>query len=444
MFSLHPSKTFTGSVPFAIIIILLLWHLSLDEARALPIIGSSDPFVTLDLNIEFNTTTSGNIDLYFGTAPMEYMKETVPETIEQRMDDNEVFSYMWDNLFVDDPVSNLTDTNISKIMDGVLQTDEEMTLHGFNIIFYINSDEKVEMGIGLAAMFRVNGSFSRLEYRYLEFIHEGNLATDRDLKKLKSKYIDQKDYIGMTVKITGGDPLSMTFREETMDHTRERNGEKLEYGTTYTKFVLMKNELMVHDSHYKSPSFIFKIFIATVIIGYLALIIIWYRNRFKGRGLVLPFFTLFLSIFVWAGYYYPGLSIYSIGAATYYFISGSFILVVMLCHFVNPKPKNMKGYDEMREKEKKLKVKKVAIPIGNYMNTNIPRPTSEDGRSDYEILDVGEDASPDEIKKAYFGKMKDYHPDKYQDAPEKIRESADKEASLINEAYDNLVKYCQR
>jgi len=112
---------------------------------------------------------------------------------------------------------------------------------------------------------------------------------------------------------------------------------------------------------------------------------------------------------------------------------------VLLCLFVNPKPKNVKGYDEMKEREKKLKVKKVVVPIGNYMNTNVPRPSAEEGRSYYEILEVEEDASPDEIKKAYFGKMKDYHPDKYQDAPEKIRESADREASLINEAYDNLV-----
>jgi len=436
MFSLNPSKTFTVSVPLIIIIFLLVWNLSLDEVRAIPVIGGSDPFVTLDLEIEFNTATSGKIDLYFGTAPRDHLEETVRETVEQRMDDNEVFSYMWDNLFVEDTVKNLTDTNISNIMDRVLHTDEEMILQGFQIVFYNNSNE---IGIGLTAKFEVGGSFSRVEYEYLEFIHGGDLATDKDLKKLKSKYIDQKDYIGMKVMITGGDPLSMTLREETMAHTRDQNGEKLDYHTTYTKFVLIDNELTVHSSHYKSPSFIFKIFIATVIIGYLALIMIWYRNRFKGRGLILPFFTVFFSMFVWFGFYYPGLSIYSLGAVTYHFISGAFILMVLLCLFVNPKPKNVKGYDEMKEREKKLKVKKVVVPIGNYMNTNVPRPSAEEGRSYYEILEVEEDASPDEIKKAYFGKMKDYHPDKYQDAPEKIRESADREASLINEAYDNLV-----
>jgi len=166
---------------------------------------------------------------------------------------------------------------------------------------------------------------------------------------------------------------------------------------------------------------------------------IWYRNRFKGRGLILPFFTVFFSIFVWSGYYYPGLSIYSLGAVTYYFISGSFILLVIMCLFVDPKPKNLKGYDEMRDEERIKEVKRVKIPIGNFMKSNITAPAAEDGRSHYEVLGIEENASPDEIKKAYFGKMKDYHPDKYQDAPEKIRESADKEASLINEAYDNLV-----
>lgn len=54
----------------------------------------------------------------------------------------------------------------------------------------------------------------------------------------------------------------------------------------------------------------------------------------------------------------------------------------------------------------------------------------------YEILGVSENASSEEIKKAYHTLVKKYHPDKYHDNP--LSELAEEKMREINKAYDML------
>ena len=56
----------------------------------------------------------------------------------------------------------------------------------------------------------------------------------------------------------------------------------------------------------------------------------------------------------------------------------------------------------------------------------------------YEVLGVKENASQDEIKKAYRELVKQYHPDKYVDNP--LKDLAEEKLREINEAYDVLSK----
>ncbi len=56
----------------------------------------------------------------------------------------------------------------------------------------------------------------------------------------------------------------------------------------------------------------------------------------------------------------------------------------------------------------------------------------------YEVLGVPENASEEEIKKAYKELVKKYHPDKYQDNP--LADLAEEKLQEINEAYDMLMK----
>ncbi len=56
----------------------------------------------------------------------------------------------------------------------------------------------------------------------------------------------------------------------------------------------------------------------------------------------------------------------------------------------------------------------------------------------YEILGVSENASDEEIKKAYRKLAKQYHPDNYTDNP--LKDLADEKMKAINEAYDTIQK----
>lgn len=56
----------------------------------------------------------------------------------------------------------------------------------------------------------------------------------------------------------------------------------------------------------------------------------------------------------------------------------------------------------------------------------------------YEVLGVSENASDEEIKKAYRKLAKQYHPDNYTDNP--LKDLADEKMKAINEAYDLIQK----
>lgn len=56
----------------------------------------------------------------------------------------------------------------------------------------------------------------------------------------------------------------------------------------------------------------------------------------------------------------------------------------------------------------------------------------------YEVLGVSENASDEEIKKAYKELVKKYHPDKYQNNP--LSDLAKEKLQEVNKAYDMLMK----
>ncbi len=58
--------------------------------------------------------------------------------------------------------------------------------------------------------------------------------------------------------------------------------------------------------------------------------------------------------------------------------------------------------------------------------------------TEYDLLGVSEDVSVEEIKKAYYQKMKEYHPDKMAGLGEKLKALALEESQKINQAFDAI------
>jgi DnaJ-domain-containing protein 1 len=61
-------------------------------------------------------------------------------------------------------------------------------------------------------------------------------------------------------------------------------------------------------------------------------------------------------------------------------------------------------------------------------------------RDPYVVLEVDSQASDDDIDAAYRRQIAQYHPDKVAGAAKEIRELAEKRASAINAAYDQIQK----
>jgi len=73
--------------------------------------------------------------------------------------------------------------------------------------------------------------------------------------------------------------------------------------------------------------------------------------------------------------------------------------------------------------------------------TNSSNNVINDLKSAFLILEVPESASNEEIRDAYYKKIKEYHPDRVQNLGQEIRNLADKKTKEINQAYEFIKNY---
>ena len=441
------TRIWTGKI-FAITIFFILFLFMLPAVlaptcQAIPFVSNSGYVITMELKIEFTTMGSGDISFYFGTTEKNNLKITSPRDLNlgsriyNEHPSFDVHEYIWENFFRGNQSSDLENINISRIIKGVLDPGGDIQLVSPNITFYTKSKD---IGVQLSTGFDAGGGDSKREYTYLEFMHSNNLAKELSTN-MANKYWQGLDYAWIHIEIDSTDPISMSFKDISLDHTRSRNGESYRLETTYTKFTADNNNVMIHASTLKSPSLLFYVLCATIILGYPILVLIWMKKKFLGKGRVIPVAAILISTMVWVGYFYPGFALYSIGGLSYYIYVGIFLLMVLSCLFINLSPTSKKGYETMKEEEEKIEeIPVVDIPLVNYVHTTVAVSESPDGRDQHQILGLNGGATVKEIKKAYLEKIKDYHPDKYQDSPERIKMAAEKEAALINQAYENLME----
>ncbi|MGL5057258.1 MAG: J domain-containing protein [Fusobacteriaceae bacterium] len=77
---------------------------------------------------------------------------------------------------------------------------------------------------------------------------------------------------------------------------------------------------------------------------------------------------------------------------------------------------------------------------GYYKNQTGTFGETRDIKKDYENLNISENATKEEVKKAYRTAAKLHHPDKFANATEKEKEYHEKKFKEINESYENITK----
>jgi DnaJ like chaperone protein len=84
--------------------------------------------------------------------------------------------------------------------------------------------------------------------------------------------------------------------------------------------------------------------------------------------------------------------------------------------------------------------------IGSYLGISLSEMNSlkamyyRDAQSDYKILEVNENASDEEIKKAYRQMALKFHPDKVAQEGEEVQRAATEKFKKVQEAYENIKK----
>lgn len=77
---------------------------------------------------------------------------------------------------------------------------------------------------------------------------------------------------------------------------------------------------------------------------------------------------------------------------------------------------------------------------GYYRNQNSSFGEFRDTKKDYENLNVSENVTKEELKKAYRNAAKQHHPDKFANGTEQEKEYHEKKFKEINESYENILK----
>jgi DnaJ-domain-containing protein 1 len=70
-----------------------------------------------------------------------------------------------------------------------------------------------------------------------------------------------------------------------------------------------------------------------------------------------------------------------------------------------------------------------------------PAPVDTDLKTSLNILDLGTNANPAQVRKAYLFAINQYHPDKFASLPPEFRKIAEEKTKEINTAYDRLKSY---
>ncbi|MEA3557688.1 MAG: DnaJ domain-containing protein, partial [Candidatus Thermoplasmatota archaeon] len=268
------------------------------------------------------------------------------------------------------------------------------------------------------------------EYTYLNVVKgidnyitriKGESLIDFNLRKLS-----ELNKIRSHLDVDVGSGLSISTTSGFSGHSRGLSGESLSETIGTSTLTGGTNELKVYDHILLSPGFSLFATLFYILVGFSLLGFIWWRNRFRGPGLILPIITLLFSLVVIFNYFTPSVNFHSLGAASIWIWGSMFLGLVMASYHVNPKPK-FRGYDEEVKNQPSLKMPKVVYVDRQVLVEKRIRMSEEEALDPYEVLEVSKRDTFEEIEKTYRSRIKEYHPDKFTRTPKRIHDAARKE-----------------
>ncbi|MGA1872514.1 MAG: J domain-containing protein [Thermoplasmatota archaeon] len=394
--------------------------------------AASDDPVYIELKISFNDQSSGHIHFFMGSGVEREMNGTdfIPSSTDPYVNDN------MDRLL---RALQMGGSGSPQITRSILDSSGTLNISKTRIS---SMAERNYFGLSLDTDFRYPANGISGEFEYLDFIYEVDkmfrkpsggldeitsaLAKERELRRIRIR-----------VEIELEDGMSATTSTTVSEHRRSITEEEISESTNAQEFIRSSNSLKVFDHPLLSPTFIFLDLVLFLFLGYGILAIVWWRERFKGVALILPVLTAVFPVFLVLVFLNPGWSIYSLAGGTVWIMGGIFLLMVGACNLFNPKFR-YRDFEQEREEQPPIKLPEV-IYINKRVFVDRPVRISEEEVMDpYKVLDVGRRSSWEDIDKAYKSKVREYHPDKFVNSPERIHKAAREETERLNTAYERL------
>jgi hypothetical protein len=325
-----------------------------------------------------------------------------------------------------------------ELFRSFLDTDGRLELT--DVVYKINTTD-TGIGFRFSCDFSVLNKDGKVEYYLLPFLRSITVpvAYSNDIISIsqRDQVISEMKQIRIDVLIEPGPGLNMDLQSEVPGHDRGTSREKIEFSSDIFDLRTGGNKMLVTSNFFFSSATLLLITIVVLLVLIGAFIIIWYRNRFRSWGLILPVLTI-LSLFLPVAFFInPNINIYGTFDS---FLIGSWLLCGLLvagCYFINPRidKKEFSSYEE--EKGPSFEMPEVV-----YMEKPVYFTTKDkdSGIDPYDILGVTRTMDTDQVKEAYKKEILKYHPDKLHGAPDNFKDLAMKETERLNQAYDMIMK----
>ncbi len=382
----------------------------------------------MDFDLMLDSTGSGSLHLYIGTAVTSSMEPSVLEA------PGELGRYDNLNLIRVMEVFGPQMADQEKLFRSILDTSSDVVIGDLS---YMTGNVTGVFALSLEISFSFNDSVSSMEYRYLNFLRSIPLPHaqegDRYAEMWRDREIERMRRCVVSIQFDLDSRLSLDLQNEGSDHHRNPSGESLDRSIDLYELITNGNAFTVSDLKIFSPFWVFVITVVVTVGGYVGLGIIWWRNRFRKLGLILPISTLIVSLLPMVIYLNPQLNGYSF-MDIFLLISFVFYIgLVVTCNFVNPRGKvRSSTYEE--EKKPGLEMPKVV-----YREKNVYiKQTGNEGIDPYDVLGVTRSMSMDDITARYKREILKFHPDKFEGTSDRIKELSARETERLNQAYEMI------